>query len=187
MHSAEEYSTNHINSDIAIYRHVRRYWEYVYFIATSLTGCGYGDIVMVTFIGRCVLVFFIIISFGYFLLEFYYMIDVIKEHYHNIVYDRVAFVNMPKVIVSGQFNHKSLQDFLQIFNHPTKYRDHTDIIIVVEKEPDEELNEVVYKYKNTRIAIGNLLVDDNIRDVVGNRSIEESCLIVLVNNENQNR
>lgn len=87
---------------------VKTYWSYVYFSVITLTGVGYGDIVMITVIGRILVSIFIVLFFCYFISQIDSILQMMYTIYISIRHSIHRKTSTPRIVFTGNYSLASI-------------------------------------------------------------------------------
>lgn len=113
---------------------VKGFWVYVYFTVTSLSGVGFGDITMQTFVGRILVAILIVIFLSYLASNFTNSVSVIVNSINYLRYAPKAITKSTRVVIyHHNMSAHSLYKLLKEFCRRKYNLSHHEIIIL---QPD---------------------------------------------------
>lgn len=145
FHTGEEYQTRdhfHVAADGQVVKS-RDFWSYVYFTVITFTGVGYGDIVMVTTIGRILVSVFIVLFFAFFIVKINSIFRGIIMMYNSVRYRIQCRTRTPRVVLAATLSPLFLKEFLDDFLHPERHNEYIDFLLVGEAAPDHQIKSVI--------------------------------------------
>jgi hypothetical protein len=148
----------------------------VYFVLTTMSTVGFGDIVPISVLGKFVYIILIIVTFVVVARQLDQLTTLLKS---QSKFSRDSYNHSSQhVIVCGDVNHVSLKVFLDEFTHKDHYSTNIRVVVLSNSDPDWDTQILLDSsaFQNVKYITGSPLEQN---DLLRCKISKASCIFVL--------